>query len=264
MGIKTCSVCITVILLITGGVASQATKADITVYTIYIPGLLTHEHTGPFVDLIKEIGRRADMRIGIEILPPMRQRTLFNKKKVDIIFPMVESSFDEGIEYLRSSSFYEKKYYAFTKKGGPSVKNEADLENLQSPIGLTLGYSYPKQLLNNSRLVFDYALSDDHNMLKLGHGRIAAFVVEELSGLYARRNTKLENVIEYDPDKPLFTEEVFFAFQKKERLSSAREAISRAIEQMKEDGSLKMILNDLQPIRKPIDRRVFCRNIKST
>lgn len=238
---------IVIVLLLVGSIPTQAAETDITVHTIYIPGLLTHEHTGPFADLIREIGRRTDFNIDIKILPPMRQRLLFNKKQIDIIFPMVASSFTEEVVYDRSSSFYEKKYCVFTKVGDAIVQPETDLLKLNGPIGLTYGYSYPTQLFDDSRLVIDYAPSDDQNMKKLSLGRIAAFVVEENSGISALRNTALEGELTYDVERPLFTEEVFFAFQETKKLFSVRKAISLAIDEMKQDGTLKRILKDLHP-----------------
>lgn len=240
-----------VVFLVAGSLSAQAAESDITVHTIYIPGLLTHKHTGPFAALIKEIGRRAGMHIGIEILPPMRQRVLFENKRIDIIFPMVASSFHEGTAYARSSSFYKKKYCAFTRRGETFVRSEADLLKLQGPIGLTHGYSYPRQLLDISGLDFDYAPSDEQNMKKLSLGRIASFIVEENSGINALHNTHLEGVITYDAARPLFTEDVFFAFQKKETLLPVKEAISHAIEEMNTDGSLKGILKGLDPADEP-------------
>ncbi|HEX5394219.1 MAG TPA: transporter substrate-binding domain-containing protein [Rhodocyclaceae bacterium] len=228
-------------------IAGYGEALAISVYAIYIPKLLGNDGSGPFADLIHEIGRRAGLNIEIIVLPPQRQRVAFGKKQIDIIFPMVESSFDAETEYLRSSSFFDKKYFAFTKRGQPCVRSMADLTKLSGPVGLTLGYSYPHALLTERRLVFDYAPTDDQNMSKIGVGRIAAFVVEEVSGLAARNHTKLDAAIQYDPQSPLFTEGVFFAFQKKESLVPIRDAISRAIDEMKTDGSLRKILGNLQP-----------------
>ena len=116
----------------------------------------------------------------------------------------------------------------------------ADLARLSGPIGMTLGYPYPQTLLSERHLAFDYAPSDDQNMIKVGRGRTAAFVVEEVSGQAALKNTKQEAVIQYDPQSPLFTGDVFFALRKKGSLAPVRDA-------MKADGSLRKILGNLQP-----------------
>jgi ABC-type amino acid transport substrate-binding protein len=237
------------ILMLMFPVVSMATEArpTVSVHAIYIPRLMENDGSGPFADLIHEIGKRSSLSIDIIVLPPQRQRTAFGTKQIDIIFPMVESSFDDQTQYLRSSSFFDKRYFAFTKKGAPCVKSMADLTKLTGLIGLTLGYSYPRVLLTAPGLAFDYAPTDDQNMRKVGLGRTASFVVEEVSGLAALKNTNQEAVIQYDSKSPLFTEDVFFAFQRKESLVPVRNAISRAIDEMNADGSLRRILGNLEP-----------------
>jgi polar amino acid transport system substrate-binding protein len=227
--------------------AAQEAKPSVTVHVDYIPKLMADDGTGPFADLIYEIGRRAGLSIKIVVLPPKRQRIAFEMEQVDIVFSMSESSFNAETQYLRSSSFFDKRYFVFTRKGSPCVKSMANLTKLSGPIGLTLGYSYPQVLLSEHRLAFDYAPTDELNMSKLGLGRISAFVVEEVSGLAALKHTKQETAIQYDPQSPLFTEDVFFAFQKKENLVPIRNAISHAIDDMKTDGSLQIILGNLLP-----------------
>lgn len=227
--------------------AARGEEPAVSVHAIYIPRLLENDGTGPFADFIHEIGRRAGLNITIVILPPKRQRTAFRMKQIDIVFPMVESSFGTETEYLRTSSFFDKRYFAFTRRGSLCVKSVADLTKLPGAVGLTLGYSYPLALLVERRLTFDYAATDDQNMIKLGVGRIAAFVVEEVSGLAALEHTKREAALQYDPQSPLFIEGVFFALQKKEGLAPIRDAISHAIDDMKADGSLREILGDLRP-----------------
>ncbi len=227
--------------------AAKEEMPSILVHVDYIPKLMENDGTGPFADLIHEIGRRGGLSIKIVVLPPQRQRIAFEMKQIDIIFSMSESSFSAETEYFRSSSFFDKRYFVFTRKGSPCIKSMADLTKLSGPIGLTHGYSYPQALLAEHRLAFDYAPTDEQNMIKLGLGRIAAFVVEEVSGLAALKHAKQEAAIQYDPQSPLFTEDVFFALQKKESLIPIRDAISRAIDEMKADGSLRKILGNPEP-----------------
>lgn len=245
-----CLVIINVVLVTGSGFIQEANSANPvynTVYTNYIPGLLHEDLTGPFVDLNNEISRRANVKLVLEIVPPKRLRKLFKDKKYDIIFPMLPSSFDKETAYDRSSAFFVKEDFVFTREGTPKVATLSDLENLQGTIGLTHGYSYPEKLLSNPKLIFDFAPSDDQNMLKLASGRISAFIVEELSGLQAAENMNLKNVIQYDPATPLFTQDVFYAFQPEKRFYAVRDAISNAIDEMQADGSLEKILTVLRP-----------------
>lgn len=65
-------------------------------------------------------------------------------------------------------------------------------------------------------------------------------------------NANLHAKIQYDRTAPLYTEDVFYAFQPEKRLAPLREAISNAIDEMKTDGSLKEILKGLQPSKEKL------------
>jgi hypothetical protein len=41
---------------------------------------------------------------------------------------MLDTSFDQGTEYYRSSAFFAKQDFIFTKKGAKPLKTMADLE----------------------------------------------------------------------------------------------------------------------------------------
>jgi ABC-type amino acid transport substrate-binding protein len=243
-----CLVIMAVIFFFGNACAQETSSATpvFTVYTIYIPGLLTNDLTGPFVDLNQEIGRRANVQLVLEIVPPKRQRALFKKKEYDIIFPMHAAGLDDETPYERSSAFYVKKDFVFTRKETPRVTTLSDLERMQGIIGLTHGYSYPEELLSNPKLTFVFAPSDDNNMQMLAAGRTAAFIVEEVSGLQAIKNSNLGHVIRYDPATPLYEVDVFYAFQPETRLNAVRKAISCAIDEIKADGSLEKFLEVLQ------------------
>ena len=86
------------------------------------------------------------------------------------------------------------------------------------------------------------APNDVANMKKLGQGQIDAFVVEERSGLEAL-SLSGEKDITYDKEKPLSKQSVYFAFQSTPEGELLAEKFTKAINEMKKDGSFDRILN---------------------
>jgi len=238
------------VIFYTGNSYAEESNSITPIYSVYtnaIPGLLNEDMTGAFVELNNEISKRAKINLVLNIIPPKRLRSSFHKKEVDIVFPMLTSSFDKGFIYYRSSAFYVKKDFVYTLKRKTLVSTMKQLEMAKGTIGLTRGYSYPEKLLSNSKLSFDYSPGDNQNMLKLTKNRITSLIVEEVSGIHAAKKTKVQGLVQYDPKTPLFTQDVFYAFQAKPSLIKVKNAISKAINEMKADGTLKKILRKLQP-----------------
>jgi polar amino acid transport system substrate-binding protein len=79
-------------------------------------------------------------------------------------------------------------------------------------------------------------------MKKLSMGRINAFVVEEKSGLTAMEQTAVKNV-EYNKDKVLSEMDVFYAFQKTPEGDQLAKKFSKALEDMRKDGTFQKIMS---------------------
>lgn len=236
--------------MLTGkGLASETETNSNTyiVYTNVIPGLINEDMTGAFVELNNEISKRANIKLVLNIIPAKRLRSSFHNKKFDIAFPMLASSFEKGFAYYRSLAFYAKKDFIYTRKGKPLLSSLKHLENAKGITGLTRGYSYPAKLLENIKLSFDYSPGDNQNMLKLSKGRLNSLIVEEVSGIHAAKKTNVQNLVQYNSKAPLFSQDVFYAFQTKPSLIKVKNSISKAIREIKADGTLKRILRKLRP-----------------
>jgi len=228
---------------------SKEIKSEIPVFTIYtneIPGLINKNLTGEFVEINNEIAKRAKLKLILKIVPAGILRKSFHHHIYDIAFPMLVSSFDKAFSYYRSSAFYQKRDFIFNLKGKPLISSILELEKSNGIIGLTLGYSYNKALLNNAKLSFSYSPGDNENMLMLNLGVINSLIVEEHSGIHAAKQTNVHSIVQYDPTAPLFVEDVFYAFQKKASLIVVRDAINKAINEMKEDGTIEKIRKKYQ------------------
>lgn len=205
--------------------------------TFPIPLMVEDKDTGVFVELTKEIAKRSGVQIEIVVEPPARTVQTFGQNHVDGFFPALDVSMPKA-DFARSNSIYVKRDFSFYQKGKnlPTIK---DLEG--KTIGLTRGYPYVKELTDNGKIRFEFANDDVSNMRKLALGRIDAFVVEEKSGLKALDQSGEKN-IEYNKDTQLSEQDVYYAFQKTAEGDDLAKKFSKALEDMKKDGTFGKIM----------------------
>ncbi|MBU3917218.1 transporter substrate-binding domain-containing protein [bacterium] len=214
---------------------------EVSFATFPIPLMVVDENNGVFVELANAIASRADLKIKIIIAPPKRTITNFIGNKADVLFPAVDVFFPPDYAYLKSSEpIYIKTDFIFTRKGDPLLKTIESLEGQK--VGITRGYPYANELMNNKKIVFDAANGDNFNVLKLMKGRIVAFVVEEKSGLKAFEEAGLLDKMQYDKASPVSKQDVFYSFQTNEKGKRLEKLISRVLLEMKKDGSFGKIM----------------------
>lgn len=206
-----------------------------------IPAMVVDSDHGVFIELTREMAKRADLEIDIVISPPRRAFNRFSEKKVDVIFPALDVNFPAGMTPVKSKEIiYVKTDYVFTKKGSPFLITIQDLT--EKKVGITLGYPYANELIQNNLITLDTAPDDNLNVKKLIAGRFDAFVVEEKSGLKAFRDNHLEDRIQYDPHVPLSRQDVYYAFQTTDKGRELARKLSDVLAQMKADGSFQAII----------------------
>lgn len=212
--------------------------ASIKMGSYPIPKMVESKDKGVFVELVKEVAKRAGYTLNLEIAPPPRTVNNFSQGKIDGFFPALDVIVLAPA--AKSSPIYTKVDFAFFKKGDTDLKTIKDLEGKR--VGITRGYPYAGELMSNPKIIFDPADDDVTNMKKLAAGRIDAFVVEEKSGLEALKKSG-ETSLTYDASTPLSRQPVYFAFKNSPDGKDAAEAFSQALIDMKKDGSLKKILS---------------------
>jgi len=213
---------------------------DCKIGTFPIPLMVESKDKGVFIDLTKELAKRAGVSVEIVVAPPPRTIQNFQEDVVDCIFPGLDVTMPKA--YSRSSSVYIKRDFAFYKKGN-ALTSLSELEG--KTVGITRGYPYVMELTENKKIKLDFANDDVSNMKKLAMGRIDAFVVEEKSGLKALQDSGVSG-IDYNKDKALSEQEVFFAFQKTADGASLAAKFSKAIDEIKEDGTMGKIFSKAQ------------------
>lgn len=201
-----------------------------------IPLMVESKDKGIFIELTKEIAKRANVTIEIVVEPTKRILNGFNENQLDIIYPAVDVTLPKPAE--RTTAVYHKIDYTFHKSDKP-YKTMKDLEGKK--VGITLGYPYTKELTGNKNLKIETANDDITNFKKLEAGRIDAFVVEEHSGVKALKDSGVKGIA-YDKNRPLSKMDVYYAFQKTPEGKDLAVKFSRALDEMKKDGTFARIM----------------------
>ncbi len=136
------------------------------------------------------------------------------------------------------NTLWSTKY--LSKKGSKILRTIKDLEGKK--IGITHGYPYVMELIQNKRIKIESTKTDEMNAQKLVHGRISAFVVEEKSGLKAFMNLGLLGKIQYDKKTPISQQDVYFAFQNNGKGKKLSKLVSKVLKSMKKDGTFGNIM----------------------
>jgi polar amino acid transport system substrate-binding protein len=233
---KVVVICSVIVFMIA---VSPLMAASLRMGTYPIPKMVESEDRGVFIDLAREVAKRAGYVLDLEIAPPPRIVGDFSQGKFDGFFPALDVLLVFGAA-AKSSPVYTKQDFAFFRKEGAELRTIEDLEGKR--VGITRGYPYAAELMSNRKILFDSADDDVTNMKKLASGRIDAFVVEERNGLEALKKSGGVSVT-YDATKPISRQAVYFAFKSTPEGKSAAEAFSRALGEMKKDGSLAKILS---------------------
>lgn len=203
-----------------------------------IPLMVENPESGVFIDLVKEIAKRADVKLEIIVEPPKRTIANFESGALDCFFPALDVSVPKKVE--ASSEIYTKKDFAFVLKTKPVPKSVSDIEG--KTVGLTLGYPYVDEIAKNPKIKADFASTDELNVKKLVNGRFDAFIVEEKSGLKAIENEKVRDQVTYDPNAPLSQQKAYFAFQPSDEGKVLASKFSEALDSMKKDGTFAAIM----------------------
>lgn len=218
-----------------------AATDTIEVGTFPIPLMVEDENNGIFIELFKEIAKRAKMNVKISVYPPKRTLKNFELQELDIIFPALDVNFPADNMPIKSKELiYIKQDFVFTMKGSKLFKKISELEGKK--IGVTAGYPYVFEIILNKKITIDVANSDELNTQKLVSGRIDAFIVEEKSGIKAFKETGTFDKIQYDPKRPISEQAVYYAFQNTKKGKDLEKQISRILKAMKKDGTFARIM----------------------
>ena len=196
------------------------------------------------IDLVREIYKRLDVRVNIELYPWKRVLKMAETGLID--GPTLLMKNPEREKYLvYTIPVFEGREVLFYSKNHLKNFSWDDFKDL-SPytIGLINGYTYGDEFLKAAAqlgLKIEYAVTAEVNFQKLHAGRIDLVLEDPLvAGAIVRKNDEWAKIITF-ADKPVTIYPYYMALSRK---SSARVLIPKLnliIEQMRADGSIDHI-----------------------
>jgi polar amino acid transport system substrate-binding protein len=195
-------------------------------------------NNGLFVELVKEMAKRAGEECEIVVYPPPRTVENFHNSSVDGFFPALDVLIEKD-KSATEEEFYMKQDFAFTKVGDPEIRSIDGLKGKK--VGITAGYPYAKEIAANPDVKLEAGPDDVSNIQKLSRGRIDVFVVEEKTGCKALEKSGVDNVT-YAKGSPLSEQRVYVAFQPTDRGQELAKKFSDALKAMKADGTFARIM----------------------
>lgn len=215
--------------------ASESTIDTISLKSYYIPKLLESESSGTMIELLQAIEGIAPIKFNLELLPTKRVQASFKHQKIAGYFPELEE-FRDASSSCRTSAFMSKNIIAFSHKNDQLITNIKQLEN--RTVGAVNGYSYGTEITHNPKIKIAYTANDDINIQKLISKRINAIIGDAISTVNAAKKAGVTDELRFDTQFPISQLDVFFVFQNDKQGKNRCQIISKAIDQLKSDGTL--------------------------
>ena len=197
------------------------------------------------VELVREIYRRLDIKVNIELYPWKRVLKMAEAGQVDGPTLLMKNPEREKYLVYTIPVFEGREVLFYSKKHLQNFSWDAFEDLSPYTIGLINGYIYGEEFLKAADrlgLKLEYAVTAEVNFQKLHAGRIDLVMEDPLvAGAIIRKNGEWIESITF-ADKPVTIYPYHMALSKK---SPARELIPKLnliIEQMRADGSIDHIL----------------------
>jgi polar amino acid transport system substrate-binding protein len=215
------SMCLIILFL---SLSLQA-KQVVTLGTFLIPRYVQSAKVGEFIDLVNELSKHSGYEVNIRVLPPKRTLKAFVEKELDGYFPALDA-LNHG-KVHQTANFYTKEDFIFERAGGSYKKAS------RKPLAcLTRGYPYHKKVLESKEWEITYAASDENCIELLHLKRADLFIGEEITGVAAIANLKLQGKITYNKYTPISKQDVFFAFRHNKLGKELSEKFDKALKKI--------------------------------
>lgn len=222
-------------------------KEKITIVSYYIPLLVEDEENGAFVKLLQEAAARSGIDYSLTLYPTKRAMRLFEDNKVMGIMPALLPTLAK--DAALTEQIFSKQIHGFVRRGDTVPATVAELEGKR--IGLVRGFSYPRSILYNEKIVVDYADTTDSSLKKLADERIDVAVVDGHTAKRAILRLDIQG-LKYDLSRILHSQPAFMAFQPTAEGKRIARQLSAAIVSMKEDGTFDAIIPDITATAEPV------------
>lgn len=220
-----------------GGTPTVSSAQKVVVAAIEIPLMIESPDQGIFIEYLKEIDRRSFLDFEISVYPGIRAVSLFEAGAVELLIPYPLESGPPSNTY--TTPIHVKKDFAFVKKGRSPPGSVEELKGLR--VGFTRHYHYSPVLLNAPGMQKSLNPSDELNMKMLQAGRMDAFIVEEQSGLRAKKMANAPDIT-YDPSRPVFISNTVIVAQDSDAGRLLADEINLHLDAMRAEGVLDRLM----------------------
>ncbi len=226
------------LLLLLLALTPLAISQEVTVAAGVFIGVIEKDGKGPYQLILNEAARRSGVKLSEKVYPLKRAINTFVEKKVLAIYGMTDAVIsDIGKDNIITSyplSVY--KVYVFTKKGEPVISNYAQLNGKR--VGGVDGYQAYYQGLIKNNIEISYFPTEDKQLQRYNVGRFDAIV-----GFMPDWIPYLDS-LDYDPDFALLVGYDYMTVWNTSEGKLFVNDISKALLNMKLDGTLKKILGE--------------------
>jgi len=213
-------------------------------YSDYLPYMDGNKEDakGLYSVLIKEIFKRADVDIKLEIYPWVRALYFAEKGKGGFGLLFKSKARLKIFDY--SDEVFPERMYLYTLKGKDfKFDNIDDLRGKK--IGIVRGYSYGESFnkaIKDKKVNVQSVRNDDLNFKKIMGGRIDCLISSELlASIYINKHHLEDRIVNLE--KPVEDGKVYFVFAKQMNRRNILIKFNQAMVDMKKDGSFQKIID---------------------
>ena len=213
---------------------SMSAEESVQMTSYYIPGLVNSETDGVLVDMLGKISEYSGINFKLRLMPTKRVQQSFAQGNVLAYYPELEEN--RHYPSCRTSNMLQKQIIVFTRAGDDKIDNIAGLHGKK--VGAVSGYSYGTEIIKNAKINIQYVKDDDINLKKLLSGRVDAIVGDVHSTVNAINANKANDKVFFDANNPINILDVFFLFREGEKEKEICDAVTVALDKLKEEGQL--------------------------
>lgn len=211
---------------------------SINIGTYVIPGLITEEETGIFIQLNNAIFNEIKKDPTLTLSSLNRARMGIKNGRLDGYFPELWENLPENKDqYVVSKPIFYKRIILFTLKDS-GLEELSDFDN--KILGAVEGFSYGNNIKNNPDLDLSFQDNDIININLLLNKRISG-VLGGFPGTVMAVNKNIDaNKIQYDLNKPVAVLESFYVCKNDDDGVKLCDSIDSAIQSLLQKGILEL------------------------
>lgn len=237
---------ILILTLLLGGFTSAAPVKIVTLHQPPIQFIESGVVKGIAIDLIKEVFKRMNTPIDIQIFPFARTLNLMKSEQADAVLTIVKNPEREQFLAYPKEVLLNQEAVMVVRKNDPVVF-DGEFKNLsQKTFGVlhsaTYGSAFEQALSEGKVTKFETVENYQQSALMLMAGRIDVMIGPRLTLLYALKQTGHSK--DYRVLSPAIQQvPTYFAFAKRYQSSELLEAFEQTLQAIKRDRTYDQIIN---------------------